>query len=151
MSPSTQLDQLKQFTVVVADTGDFASLKQFSPRDATTNPSLIFKAAQMPEYQFIVDKAVADNRAQAGGQELLGKGLEAVGATAPGKWLVDDARKGVENLNQEIAPDQAAHPWATGGGEIAGSMAVPGGVGMKLGTNALRGAAIAGGIQGALG
>ncbi|MGA2871288.1 MAG: transaldolase, partial [Verrucomicrobiota bacterium] len=43
---STQLDQLKQFTTVVADTGDFASLKQFAPRDATTNPSLIFKAAQ---------------------------------------------------------------------------------------------------------
>ncbi len=59
---STQLEQLKQFTVVVADTGDFASLKQFAPRDATTNPSLILKAAQMPEYRAIVEKAVADNR-----------------------------------------------------------------------------------------
>src|SRR5471032_2927052 len=68
---STQLDQLKQFTVVVADTGDFAALKQFAPRDATTNPSLIFKAAQMPEYQFLVDKAIADNKAKAGGKELL--------------------------------------------------------------------------------
>ena len=68
---STQLDQLKQFTTVVADTGDFASLKQFAPRDATTNPSLIFKAAQMPEYQFLVDKAIADNKAKAGGKELL--------------------------------------------------------------------------------
>jgi len=68
---SNQLDQLKQFTTVVADTGDFVSLKQFSPRDATTNPSLIFKAAQMPEYQFIVDKAIADNKAKARGQELL--------------------------------------------------------------------------------
>jgi transaldolase len=38
---------LKQFTKVVADTGDFATLKQYSPQDATTNPSLIFKAAQM--------------------------------------------------------------------------------------------------------
>ena len=76
MSTTTQLDQLKQFTVVVADTGDFASLKQFSPRDATTNPSLIFKAAQMPEYQFIVDKAVADNRSKAAGQELLGRVLD---------------------------------------------------------------------------
>ena len=62
MSNPTQLDQLKQFTVVVADTGDFASLKQFAPRDATTNPSLILKAAQMPEYRAIVEKAVADNR-----------------------------------------------------------------------------------------
>src|SRR5665213_2427108 len=68
---STQLDQLKQFTVVVADTGDFATLKQFAPRDATTNPSLIFKAAQMPEYQFLVDKAVADNKAKTGGKDLL--------------------------------------------------------------------------------
>ncbi|HEY5044025.1 MAG TPA: transaldolase [Verrucomicrobiae bacterium] len=67
----TQLDQLKQFTVVVADTGDFATLKQFAPRDATTNPSLIFKAAQMPEYQFLVDKAVADNKAKTGGKDLL--------------------------------------------------------------------------------
>jgi transaldolase len=71
MSTATQLDQLKQFTTVVADTGDFATLKQFAPRDATTNPSLIFKAAQMPEYQFIVDKAIADNKAKSAGQELL--------------------------------------------------------------------------------
>jgi transaldolase len=73
---STQLDQLKQFTVVVADTGDFATLKQFAPRDATTNPSLIFKAAQMPEYQFIVDKAIADNKAKASGQELLNRVMD---------------------------------------------------------------------------
>jgi len=61
-SATTQLEQLKQFTVVVADTGDFASLKQFAPRDATTNPSLILKAAQMPEYRAIVERAVADHR-----------------------------------------------------------------------------------------
>ena len=68
---STQLEQLKQFTTVVADTGDFATLKQFAPQDATTNPSLIYKAAQMPEYQFLVDKAIADNKAKANGKELL--------------------------------------------------------------------------------
>ena len=68
---STQLDQLKQFTTVVADSGDFATIKQFAPQDATTNPSLIFKAAQMPEYQFLVDKAIADNKAKASGKELL--------------------------------------------------------------------------------
>ena len=76
MSTATQLDQLKQFTTVVADTGDFATLKQFAPRDATTNPSLIFKAAQMPEYQFIVDKAIADNKAKSAGQELLNRVLD---------------------------------------------------------------------------
>ncbi len=67
---SNQLDQLKQFTTVVADTGDFGTLKQYTPRDATTNPSLIFKAAQMPEYKFILDKAIADNKSKASGEEL---------------------------------------------------------------------------------
>ena len=67
----TQLDQLKQFTVVVADSGDFGTLKQYAPRDATTNPSLILKAAQMPEYKFILDKAIADGQAGASGSDLL--------------------------------------------------------------------------------
>ena len=57
-----QLDQLKRFTKVVADTGDFATLKEFAPQDATTNPSLIFKAAQMPEYKQIVEKAIEEGR-----------------------------------------------------------------------------------------
>jgi transaldolase len=57
-----QLDQLKQFTKVVADTGDFSVLKEYAPQDATTNPSLIFKAAQMPAYKDLVEKAIADNR-----------------------------------------------------------------------------------------
>jgi transaldolase len=59
---SSQLDQLRKFTTVVADTGDFATLKQYSPQDATTNPSLIFKAAQMPDYHWLLDKAVADHK-----------------------------------------------------------------------------------------
>jgi transaldolase len=71
-----QLDQLKQFTTVVADTGDFGSLKQYAPRDATTNPSLILKAAQMPEYSYLIEKAVKDNKAKASGQELLHKVLD---------------------------------------------------------------------------
>ncbi|HAV64384.1 MAG TPA: transaldolase [Verrucomicrobiales bacterium] len=58
----TQLDQLKSMTVVVADTGDFGTMKKFMPRDATTNPSLIFKAAQMPEYAALVDKVIRDHR-----------------------------------------------------------------------------------------
>jgi len=60
MSSTTQLDQLKQFTVVVADTGDFASMRQYAPRDATTNPSLILKAAAMPEYAWLIDRAVKE-------------------------------------------------------------------------------------------
>ena len=68
----SQLDQLKQFTKVVADTGDFATLKQFAPQDATTNPSLILKAALMPEYKALVEKAIADNRkSNAGGNALV--------------------------------------------------------------------------------
>src|SRR5579859_2566744 len=68
---STQLDQLKQFTTVVADTGDFATLKEFGPDDATTNPSLIFKAAQMPAYKALVEKAVADNRKSSATRETV--------------------------------------------------------------------------------
>lgn len=59
-----QLEELKKFTTVVADTGDFESLKAYEPQDATTNPSLIFKAAQMPEYRHLVEKAIADTRAR---------------------------------------------------------------------------------------
>ncbi len=52
------LDQLSKMTVVVADTGDIKSIEKFKPRDATTNPSLITAAAQMPEYQDVVDEAI---------------------------------------------------------------------------------------------
>lgn len=61
-APPSQLDQLKQMTKVVADTGDFATLKQFAPQDATTNPTLILKAAQMPEYRPLLDQAVQQHK-----------------------------------------------------------------------------------------
>jgi len=54
-----QLDQLKQYTTVVADTGNFKQMAQFAPRDATTNPSLILKAVQQPEYAPLLAEAVA--------------------------------------------------------------------------------------------
>lgn len=56
-----QLDQLKKVTTVVADTGDFQSMKNFSPQDATTNPSLILKAVQKPEYMPLLVKAMQDH------------------------------------------------------------------------------------------
>jgi transaldolase len=59
-----QLDALKQFTTVVADTGDFKQLAQFQPQDATTNPSLILKAVQKPEYTPLLAEAVAKHRGQ---------------------------------------------------------------------------------------
>ena len=74
-----QLDQLKQFTVVVADTGDFESMKSYQPQDATTNPSLILQAAEKPEYRPIVEKAVAEFRDSAlGEQEKLSAILDRI-------------------------------------------------------------------------
>jgi transaldolase len=57
----SQLDQIKEHTVVVADTGDFGTMKAYAPRDATTNPSLIFSAVQMDDYEYLLEKAIADN------------------------------------------------------------------------------------------
>ena len=59
-----QLDQLKQFTTVVADTGDFQSMQAFAPQDATTNPSLILKAVQKPEYRPLLDQALQAHKGQ---------------------------------------------------------------------------------------
>ena len=57
-SAMNQLDQLKQFTTVVADTGQFKLLRAFAPRDATTNPSLILKAVQHSDYAPLDRKSV---------------------------------------------------------------------------------------------
>ncbi|MDP3843363.1 MAG: transaldolase [Oxalobacteraceae bacterium] len=59
-----QLEQLKQYTTVVADTGDFQSIQAFTPRDATTNPSLILKAVQKDEYRHLLEQAVRQHRGQ---------------------------------------------------------------------------------------
>ena len=60
------LEQLREITVVVADTGDIQAIETFKPRDATTNPSLITAAAQMPQYQGIVDDTLKGARASLG-------------------------------------------------------------------------------------
>jgi transaldolase len=60
------LEQLRKFTVVVADTGDIEAMEKFRPQDATTNPSLITTAAQMPQYQPIVDGVLKDARKELG-------------------------------------------------------------------------------------
>src|SRR3989454_4048632 len=57
-----QLEQLKKFTKVVADTADFESIKDFKPQDATTNPSLVYAATQKPEYAHLVDEVLADRK-----------------------------------------------------------------------------------------
>lgn len=61
MSANNHLDQLKQFTTVVADTGDFASMEEYKPQDATTNPSLILQAAAKPEYKPLVEQAIREH------------------------------------------------------------------------------------------
>ena len=67
----SQLDELKKYTVVVADTGDFESMRAFTPQDATTNPSLILQAAEKPQYRPLVDQAIAEQK----GSSLTGPAL----------------------------------------------------------------------------
>jgi transaldolase len=57
-----QLEQLKRFTKVVADTADFESIKDFKPQDATTNPSLVYAATQKPQYAHVVEEVLADRK-----------------------------------------------------------------------------------------
>jgi transaldolase len=73
-----QLEALKQLTTVVADTGDFNQIAAFSPRDATTNPSLILKAVQKPEYAHLLKDAVAKYGTQ-GPDEVMNRLLVAFG------------------------------------------------------------------------
>jgi transaldolase len=65
-----QLEQLKQYTTIVADTGDFQAMKAFAPHDATTNPSLILKAVQKDEYKPLLEKAVRDHKGKSTGEVI---------------------------------------------------------------------------------
>ncbi len=71
--PANLLQQLREMTVVVADTGDIEAIEKFTPRDATTNPSLITAAAQMSQYQGIVDSTLKQARADSGASAPAGK------------------------------------------------------------------------------
>lgn len=71
MSTANHLDQLKKYTTVVADTGDFTSMEEYKPQDATTNPSLILQAASKPEYKPLVDQAINEHK----GSDLEGNTL----------------------------------------------------------------------------
>jgi len=72
------LEQLSSMTVVVADTGDLQAIQQFTPRDATTNPSLILAAAQIPDYQHLIDDTLRASR-------------KIIGANAPAEQVVAEA------------------------------------------------------------
>ena len=91
-----QLEQLKQYTTVVADTGDFHAMEVFQPHDATTNPSLILKAVQKPEYQPLLAQTVAEHKGK-GVDEIIDHLLVAFGlkilAIIPGRVSTEtDAR-----------------------------------------------------------
>ncbi|MDU5684144.1 MAG: transaldolase [Kluyvera cryocrescens] len=66
-----QLEQLKQHTIIVADSGDIDSIMAYQPEDATTNPSLIYKAAQLPQYQNLIKETVAAVKSRAQGVKVL--------------------------------------------------------------------------------
>ncbi|MFN9933248.1 MAG: transaldolase [Cyanobacteriota bacterium] len=79
------LDQLAAMTVVVADTGDIDAIRQFTPRDATTNPSLILAAAQIPSYQELIDRSLRESRevigSEAGADEVVSEALDEISVT----------------------------------------------------------------------
>lgn len=114
----TQLDQLKQHTVVVADTGDFEAMKAYKPQDATTNPSLVLQAASKPEYKAIFDKAVADGKS-GGVSAVMDKLVVAFGLEilkiVPGRVSTEvdarlsfDTQASIEKARQIIALYEAA-------------------------------------------
>ena len=79
------LDQLAAMTVVVADTGDIDAIRQFTPRDTTTNPSLILAAAQIPAYQNLIDASLRESREVCGGEapaeEVVREALDEISVT----------------------------------------------------------------------
>ncbi|MFN7229930.1 MAG: transaldolase [Synechococcaceae cyanobacterium] len=79
------LDQLAAMTVVVADTGDIDAIRQFTPRDATTNPSLILAAAQIPTYQELIDRSLRSSRQAMGpdasADEVVAEALDEISVT----------------------------------------------------------------------
>lgn len=112
------LDQLKQMTVVVADTGDIDSIEAFTPQDATTNPSLIQAAAQMPQYADVVDAALRDAREAVGGSDANAIVADAIDrlavefgrrilATIPGRVSTEvDARL---SFDEDATVEKARH------------------------------------------
>lgn len=97
-----QLDSLKAVTTVVADTGDFMAMRTYRPTDATTNPSLILKAVQQPEYRYLLDRVVNDHK-NASAAELADHLLVAFGHEilniVPGRVSTEiDARLSFDSL-----------------------------------------------------
>jgi transaldolase len=83
------LDALKRYTVVVADTGDIDAIRTHRPQDATTNPSLLLKAAQLPQFRHLVDGALADAATAADGREARTEAFMTRLAVAFGREILD--------------------------------------------------------------
>ncbi len=115
---SNQLDSLRQFTTVVADTGDFETMRKYRPTDATTNPTLILKAVQQPGNRPLLEKVIADNRnspsSELADQLLVAFGREILGII-PGRVSTEvdarlsfDTQASIERARQIIALYQRA-------------------------------------------
>ena len=100
---ATLLEQLSAMTVVVADTGELDAIRTFKPRDATTNPSLILAAAQIPSYQTLIDEALKSSREHIGHCAPVEEVVHE--ACIRGKWendLVKSKILVVEDSNQSV-------------------------------------------------
>lgn len=115
---TTALDQLKQYTTVVADTGDFQQLARYKPQDATTNPSLILKAVQKNDYRPLLEKTVRDHASRPVGaiidRLLIAFGIEIL-KIVPGRVSTEvdarlsfDTQKSIEKAHELIALYEAA-------------------------------------------
>jgi transaldolase len=115
----TALEQLKQYTTVVADTGDFHLMKRYQPRDATTNPSLILKAVQQDAYRPLLEKTVRDHARESTG-ELIDRLLIAFGteilAIIPGRVSTEvDARLSFDTAATVAKADQLIRLYSDAG------------------------------------
>ena len=115
----TSLEQLKQYTTVVADTGDFQSIERYQPRDATTNPSLILKAVQQDAYRPLLEKTVRDHATEST-DALIDRVLIAFGtqilAIIPGRVSTEvDARLSFDTAATIAKADQLLQLYSDAG------------------------------------
>lgn len=121
---TSKLEQLKQFTDVVADTGDIEAIRLYKPLDATTNPSLVYKAAQMPQYQDLLISSInaakgitnsAEQLSAAGDHLAVGIGLEIL-KIVPGRISTEvDARLSFDTKASIAKAHQLIDLYAKGG------------------------------------
>lgn len=121
---ASKLEQLKQYTDVVADTGDIEAMRLYKPLDATTNPSLVYKAAQMPQYKDLLAASIAagkqftnsaEQMSAAGDHMAVGIGLEIL-KIIPGKISTEvDARLSFDTKASIAKAHQLIDLYAKGG------------------------------------